>query len=93
MGEVLTAKQAAEFLQTSRDTVIRHARAGLIPAAKLGREWRFRKAELEAWLARGGTRYEQLVNEGMALELAERKADPANQTSRPLEEVLEAYNL
>jgi excisionase family DNA binding protein len=54
MPEVLTAQQAAEFLQTSRDTVIRKARAGEIPAAKLGREWRFRKADLDAWRAAGG---------------------------------------
>jgi len=44
---VMTAKQAAESLQTSRDTVIRKARAGELPAAKLGREWRFRRANLD----------------------------------------------
>lgn len=71
--EVLTAEQAAEFLQTSRDTLVRKARAGLIPAAKLGRQWRFRKSDLDAWLAAGGDLHEQLVNEGMSLELAERR--------------------
>lgn len=87
MQEVLTAKQAAGFLQTSRDTLIRKARAGLIPAAKLGREWRFRRADLDAWLAAGGDRYEELVNEGMDLELAERMADPANEERIPWEQV------
>jgi excisionase family DNA binding protein len=65
MPEVLTARQAAEFLQTSRDTLIRKARAGQIPAAKLGREWRFRKSDLDAWLAAGGG---MVVRETMIVE-------------------------
>ncbi len=93
MQEVMTAKQAAEFLQTSRDTLIRKARAGEVPAAKFGREWRFRKADLDAWLAAGGDRYEDVVNEGMDLELAERRADPANRETRPLEDVLQEQGL
>ncbi len=52
--DVMTADQAAEFLQTSRDTLLRKARRCELPAAKLGREWRFRRADLEAWLMRGG---------------------------------------
>ncbi len=80
--DVMTAEQAAEFLQTSRDTVLRKARAGTLPAAKLGREWRFRRADLDAWLAAGGDRYEALVDEGMAMELARRKrADTGKRTS------------
>jgi excisionase family DNA binding protein len=80
--DVLTAEQAADFLQTSRDTVLRKARAGTLPAAKLGREWRFRRADLDAWLAAGGDRYEALVEEGMAIELAKRKrADTGRRTA------------
>ncbi len=55
MQDVMTAEQAAEYLQTSVYTVKRHAREGTIPAAKLGREWRFLRSELEAWLSAGGT--------------------------------------
>jgi len=54
--DVMTVEQAAEFLQTSEYTVKRRAREGSIPAAKIGREWRFLKSELETWLAAGGTR-------------------------------------
>lgn len=79
MQKALTAQQAADLLQTSRDTLIRKARAGEIPAAKLGREWRFRAADLDAWLAAGGDRYEALVEEGMALELAERKREDSGE--------------
>lgn len=88
MQDVMTAQQAAEFLQTSRDTLIRKARAGQLPAAKFGREWRFRRADLDAWLAAGGDRCEMLVNRGMDLELEERKAVPANSQTRPLDEIL-----
>ena len=82
----LLAKQAADLLQTSRDTLIRKARAGEIPAAKLGREWRFREADLDAWLAAGGDRYEARVEEELALELAERKAADSGART-PLAEV------
>jgi len=55
MQDVMTAEQAAEYLQTSVYTVKRHAREGTLPGAKLGREWRFLRSELEAWLSAGGT--------------------------------------
>ena len=50
-------------------------------------------ADLDAWLAAGGDRYEDQVNEGMDLELAKRRADPANQETRPLGEVLREQGL
>ncbi len=84
--DVMTAQQAADFLQTSRDTLLRQAREGLIPAAKLGREWRFRREDLDAWLKAGGTRYEEQVNRGMDLERAERRRDDDG-TRIPLAEV------
>jgi len=90
--DVMTAEQAAEFLQTSRDTLLRKARRGELPAAKLGREWRFRRADLDAWLVEGGDAYEAVVQRGMDLELAERMADPAHRETRPLEDVLRELN-
>ena len=93
MHDVMTAKQAAEFLQTSRDTVIRKARAGILPAAKLGREWRFRRTELETWLAEGGERYEALVDEGLALAMDEAAEDPANKERIPWEQVKAKHGL
>ncbi len=44
--EVLTAEEAAELLKVSKKTVLRHAREGGIPGAKLGRVWRFSRREL-----------------------------------------------
>jgi len=86
--DVMTADQAAEFLQTSRDTLLRKARRGELPAAKLGREWRFRRADLDAWLLGGGDRSEAEMDGAFDREYARRKADPANYKVRPLEDAL-----
>ena len=82
MQEVLTVQEAAQFLRCSPDTVKRQARAGRLPASKIGRAWRFRRADLDQWLAEGGTRREELEDEGLLLEIQERKADVAAGRSR-----------
>ena len=88
--DVMTAQQAAEFLQTSRDTIIRKARAGELPAAKLGREWRFRRADLDKWLRRGGDRYEKLVEKAMDDELRRRIQEDTGERI-PVEEIMARY--
>jgi excisionase family DNA binding protein len=49
--EVLTREQAAELLQVNPHTIPRLVKNGL-PAHRLGAQWRFRRSELLAWLAR-----------------------------------------
>jgi len=88
--DVMTAEQAAEFLQTSRATIVRKARAGELPAAKLGREWRFRRADLDRWLRRGGDRYEKLVEAAMDEELRKRIREDTGEWI-PIEEVMARY--
>ncbi|MDE0497516.1 MAG: helix-turn-helix domain-containing protein [Acidimicrobiaceae bacterium] len=51
--EVLTPDEAAELLKLSKKTVLRHAQRGELPAAKVGRVWRFRRSELLAFLTSG----------------------------------------
>ncbi len=53
--EVLTPDEAAELLKVSKKTVLRRARLGELPAAKVGRAWRFRRSELLAYLTPGPT--------------------------------------
>jgi len=49
MGEaLLSLKEAARFLKLHPNTVRALAKAGRIPAAKLGRGWRFIEADLVA---------------------------------------------
>jgi excisionase family DNA binding protein len=61
--DMMTTQEAADYLRLGPDTLKRKARAGEVPAAKTGRKWLFRKAELDAWLARGGVLPERLVNQ------------------------------
>jgi excisionase family DNA binding protein len=46
---VLTAKEAAELLSVHVETIRRLARAGDIPAFKMGKDWRFRRVSLLQW--------------------------------------------
>ena len=54
----LTTEEVLEYLQVNLRTVYRLIKAGKIPAVRVGRQWRFRKTDLDAWLegqrARGG---------------------------------------
>ena len=47
---LLTAHQVADILQWNRYTVIKKAEKGELPGFKLGREWRFKQVDIEAWI-------------------------------------------
>ena len=49
--EILTIDEVASFLKAGKRTVYRLAARGEIPAFKLGGTWRFRRAELDRWIA------------------------------------------
>jgi len=44
---LLTVEEAAAYLRVSKATVWRWCSRGMLPAFKLGREWRIRKSELD----------------------------------------------
>jgi PTS system nitrogen regulatory IIA component len=48
--DLLNPKQLAEYLQLSSRTVYRLLERGEIPAARVGGQWRFRKAAVDEWL-------------------------------------------
>ena len=48
--EVLNVEETAEFLRLSPFTIRMYARRGTLPAKKVGKEWRFYKPDLVAWL-------------------------------------------
>tara|TARA_B110000263_G_C14972519_1_gene357726 strand:- start:27 stop:464 length:438 start_codon:yes stop_codon:yes gene_type:complete len=48
----LTTDEVLEYLQVNLRTVYRLIKAGKIPAVRVGRQWRFRKADIDAWLER-----------------------------------------
>lgn len=46
----MTAEEVLEYLQVNLRTVYRLIKAGKIPAVRVGRQWRFRKRDIDAWL-------------------------------------------
>ena len=55
MKETLTPTEAGLYLRLHVRTIHRLANNGLIPALKVGRRWRIKKAALEQWFLCGKT--------------------------------------
>jgi excisionase family DNA binding protein len=49
--EILTIEEVAAYLKAGKRTVYRLAANGQIPAFKLGGTWRFRRGDLDRWIA------------------------------------------
>jgi excisionase family DNA binding protein len=77
----LTTEEVLEYLQVNLRTVYRLIKAGKIPAVRVGRQWRFRKRDIDAWLdsqrLRGGARA------AAAQQPAPTAARPAGANARP----------
>jgi excisionase family DNA binding protein len=50
LPEVLTLAEAALFLRVCSHTLSKYARDGKVPGQRIGREWRFLRSELQAYL-------------------------------------------
>jgi excisionase family DNA binding protein len=48
--EIMTLEEVARYLKLKPQTVYKWAQEGQIPGAKLGKEWRFRRAILDEWI-------------------------------------------
>ena len=48
----LTTEEVLDYLQVNVRTVYRMVKRGEIPAVRVGRQWRFRKRDIDAWLAK-----------------------------------------
>lgn len=55
MSDLMTTKEAAEYLKLNYMTIYKLSQQGRIPASKIGGNWRFRKALLDDWLAKQAT--------------------------------------
>lgn len=55
-AEVLTAEEAARLLRVSSKTILSLARHGALPGEKVGRAWRFLRADLLTHLRGSGGR-------------------------------------
>jgi len=74
----LTTEEVLEYLQVNLRTVYRLIKAGKIPAVRVGRQWRFRKHDIDAWLESQRTRA------GVAFPPAVRPAGPVSGRARVL---------
>lgn len=59
-NEILTLEEVASYLRLKPQTIYKWAQEKRIPAAKLGKEWRFRKSVIDRWLD------DQMFGEGSA---------------------------
>jgi len=73
----LTTEEVLEYLQVNLRTVYRLIKAGKIPAVRVGRQWRFRKRDIDAWLD------SQRPRGGGARPAAPAPARPATGAARP----------
>jgi excisionase family DNA binding protein len=84
--EIMTLEEVAKYLKLQPQTVYKWAQEGQIPAAKLGREWRFRREILDEWvnnsivLSKGGFNF--------LLEASERAVSQRGLSKEELETVL-----
>jgi excisionase family DNA binding protein len=69
----LTTTEVLAYLQVNLRTVYRLLKAGRIPAVRVGRQWRFRRADLDAWLENQRPR---TIGRAAAPPMASRQAEP-----------------
>ncbi len=48
--EIMTIEEVAHYLRLKPQTIYKWAQEKRIPAAKLGKEWRFRRSVIDAWV-------------------------------------------
>jgi len=48
--DIMTIEQVAKYLKLKPQTIYKWAQEGSIPAAKIGKEWRFRKRIIDEWI-------------------------------------------
>ena len=49
-AEILTLQDLHTYLKVPRATLYAMAQSGRIPAAKIGKHWRFRRVDIDEWI-------------------------------------------
>ena len=62
LKEVMTLREASQYLGISPDTLYKYLSEDRIPAFKLGNRWRFKKDLLDRWMERKSERTELVVD-------------------------------
>jgi excisionase family DNA binding protein len=82
--DIMTVEEVARYLKLKPQTVYKWAQEGQIPAAKLGKEWRFRRRLLDEWIDR--RIYESQAGQNLIeRRQADKDAPPADPPSARIE--------
>jgi excisionase family DNA binding protein len=54
--EIMTISAFARYLRCNRHTLYKLLKEGKIPALRIGGGWRFRRSDIDRWIAKGGGR-------------------------------------
>lgn len=67
--QLMTVEEVANYLKLNKQTVMRMAARGELPAAKVGRHWRFRRPDIEAYIERkvAGLKSDELAGKALTL--------------------------
>ncbi len=79
MKEILTPREAAEYLSVHVRTIYRLAKNGEIPGRKVGGRWRFKKDVLDKWLS---WRDERELEGVVKIKRGEERAEDQNEKGR-----------
>ena len=50
VNEVMNLDELVEYLRVSKSTLYKLAQRGHLPGKKIGKQWRFHKGAVDAWL-------------------------------------------
>jgi len=63
--EIMTLEEVAAYLKLKPQTIYTWAQEKKIPAAKLGKEWRFKKSVIDRWINQHfDPKFSNLVDDG-----------------------------
>ncbi len=63
-SEIMTIEEVAAYLKLTPQTIYTWAQEKKIPAAKLGKEWRFKRSIVDAWFNRHiDEKFSHIVND------------------------------
>ena len=55
MTDLMTLEEVAKYLRVTKKTIYRFLERGLIPATKIGRQWRFDRDSIDVWVRRNSS--------------------------------------
>ena len=84
----LTTEEVLEYLQVNLRTIYRLIKAGKIPAVRVGRQYRFRKRDIDAWLESQRTRGARVAGPRPVVPIANRARVLVVDDEEPIRDLL-----